>query len=117
MSTVLDFGRDINSFNAYAPAPSTTMWSATLADGTAESVTVPSDHDVWIVAFSIEPGADVWVDFTGATAAVPVGGTFATTTSTLNPGQRMVPKGTSISCITSNTTADVGIEMYSVAYP
>lgn len=117
MSTQLSFGRDINSYNAYAPIPSTTVFSATLSAGTASSVTVPLTHAVWVVAFSVQPGADAWVDFTGATAAAPVAGTFAASTSVLNPGQRMVPGGTVISIVTNSTTADVSVEMYSVSYP
>lgn len=117
MSTELNFGRDINSYNAYAPQPSTTIFSATLISGTAESVTVPSNHETWIVAFSVQPGADVWVSFNGTTAASPVGASFAATSSTLNPGQRMVNAGTVISLITDSSTADVSIEMYSVSYP
>lgn len=112
MSTLLNFQRDINGYNAYAPAPSTDNFSATLASGTAASITVPSNFDTWVFVPSYQPGTDVWVDFTGATAAVPVGGTFASTTSVLNPGPRVVPKGTSISMITDSTTAEVGVSFY-----
>lgn len=117
MSTLLEFGRDVQGYNAYAPQDSTNKWSATLSAGVATSFTVPSNFPVWVVAFSPQPGTNVWVDFTGATAASPVGGTLATTTSCLNPGQRTVLAGTSISVITDNTTADIGIELWAVGYP
>ena len=116
MTTELNFGRDVQGYNAYAPQDSVNKWSATLSAGVATSITVPSNFPVYIAAFSYEPGTDVWVDFSGATAAVPAGGTLATTTSSLNPGQRTVLAGSSISVITDSTTADVGIELWAVSY-
>ena len=116
MSTLLSFGRDVQGFNAYAPQPSTNKWSATITTGNATSITVPSNFQTWIVAFAYEPGTDVWVDFSGATASAPVGGTFAATTSELLPGARTVQAGTNISLITDNATADVGIILYAVSY-
>ena len=116
MSTLLSFGRDVQGYNAYAPSPSTNVYSATLASGVASSVTVPSSHPVWIVSFNYTPGATVFVDFTGATAAVPAGSTFSSSTSVLNPGQRTLLAGSTISAITSDTTANVVIEMYPTNY-
>jgi len=111
----LIFGRDVQGFNAYAPLDSSLKWSATLTNGAATSITVPSSYSTWVVAFSPQPGTDVWVDFTGVTAAIPVGATLAATTSSLNPGQRTVFAGGKISVITDNATADLGIELWPIA--
>lgn len=113
----LHFGRDTQGYNAYAPQDSSIKYSATLTDGNATSITVPSSFQVWIVAFSMQPGTNVWVDFSGATAAIPAGATLASTTASLNPGQRTVFAGGKISVITDNTTADLGIELWPVSYP
>lgn len=115
MSTLLEFGRDVQGYNAYAPQDSSLKYSATLTNGAASSITIPKSYAVWIVAFSIQPGANVWVDFTGATAIIPVGATLASTTSSLNPGQRTVFANGTISVITDNTTADIGIELWPVS--
>ena len=123
MSTVANFNSDVGGAVAYAPIPSQDVYNATLASGTATSITIPANFEYWIVAFSYQPGTNVWVDFTGATAAVPSGGTLAAATSTLNPGARMVkskfPGGAAatISMITDTTTADVSVEFYSLPYP
>lgn len=117
MTTPLHFGKDSQGYNAYAPLPSTNQWSGTITNGSATSIKVPMNYAYWIVSFSVQPGANVWVDFTGATAAIPVGATLATTTSCLNPGQRTLLNGTNISIITDNVEADVGIEMWSTNYP
>jgi hypothetical protein len=112
--TQLNFGRDVQGMNAYAPYTSTNKYSATLASGVASSIIVPSSSENWIVAFAYQPGAWVWVDLTGVTAAVPASGTLAANTAELNPGQRKMKAGDNISMITVNTTADVGISLYAI---
>lgn len=117
MTNLLNFGRDIQGYNAYAPQDAPFKESATLDAGIPSTFTIPSSYPVWIVAFTPQPGTNIWVDFSGAAATAPVGSTFATTTSTLNPGQRTVLAGTEISCVTNNTTADIGVEAWPVGLP
>jgi hypothetical protein len=114
--TVLSFGRDAQGYNAYAPQFASDNYSATITTGTAATVTVPSNHAYWIAVFSMQPGTNVWVANNG-TAAIPVGATFASSTSFLNPGSRLVKAGDVLSMITDDTTADVGVAFYAVSYP
>ena len=117
MSTFLSFGRDVQGYNAYAPDPCTNCYSATITNGNATSITIPANNPVWIAAFSYQPGTNVWVDFTGATAAIPAGATLASTTAARNPASRRLNAGANISIITDNTSADVGIELYAITHP
>lgn len=114
MSTILNFGRDVQGYNAYAPSPAINKISVTLPNLTPASFIVPSNFENWIVVFSNQSGSNLWVDFTGATAAVPAGSSFADTTSELNPSARTVQAGTHISVITNNSTVDVGVMLYAV---
>lgn len=114
MTTPLNFGRDVQGYNAYAPIPSTNCYSATITNGNATSISVPKSSSIWIAALSYQPGSNVWVDFSGATAAIPVGATFASTTSVRNPASRTVAGGSIISVITDNTSVDVGVELYAI---
>lgn len=111
---ILNFGRDAQGLNAFAPKTAGNKWSATITTGSATSITVPSNYATWIAVFSFQPGTSVWVDLTGATATIPVGATFATTTSELNPAARTILAGGKISVITGNTSADVGVALYAV---
>ena len=120
MSNELHFGRDDQGYNAFAPYPSSLSFSATLVNGAADTVTVPQNASRYIVSFSYQPGASVFVDFTGATAAVPAGGTFSATTSELNPSSRsinaLLPDGSvkTFSLITSSASASVTVTFYVV---
>lgn len=116
MSQNLWFGRDAQGMNAYAPQPSTVKYSATITNGSAATVTVPSTYQVWCVSFRYYPN-DVWVDVSGATAAIPIGGTLAATTSELNPSSLTLNAGTNISMITGLTAADVSVVMWPMSYP
>ena len=116
MTQQLSFGRDAQGFNAFAPDPSTNKWSATLTDGTATSITLPTNFPVWVVSFRYYPN-DVWVDVSGANAAVPGGATLTTTTADLNPSALRLLAGTKISMITAQDTADVSIVAWAVSYP
>lgn len=114
MSTLLNFGRDVQGFNAYAPFTSTNKYSATITNGSETHITVPSNYDKWIASFSYQPGTNTWVDLTGATAAIPAGSTLQPTTAELNPASRTVLAGGKISMITDNTSADVGVMLYAI---
>ncbi len=115
MTVALKFGRDANSFNAYAPKPSDIKYSATLAVGVAASITLPGTDEVYCVSFRYQPGSSVFVDTTGAVASVPAGGTLASTTSELNPASLTLSAGDSISMITDFDVAQVSIVAWRIA--
>ena len=114
MSVVLNFGRDVQGFNAYAPAPSGDKWSVTATTGSATSITVPSNYQTWIAVFSYTPGSNIWV--ANNTTATVAPSAFAATTSDLNPSARKVSAGDVLSFITGDTTSpQVKVSFYVVA--
>lgn len=121
MSTPLHFGIDNRGKNAYAPLPATDIFTSTLVNGAPASITIPTSSKYWTVSFSYTPGCSVWVDFSGATAVVPAGATFASSTSELNPAARLVVAfnndGTSraISLVTSNASCGLSVAFYESA--
>lgn len=115
MSIKLAFQRDIQGYNAYAPLQSTDMYSATLAAAGSSTITVPSNFKNWIAAFSYQAAGDMWVSV-GHTAAGPVGATFASTTSQLQPGALSVQAGQVISIKNNGTgSSDVGVALYAIS--
>lgn len=109
--TQLNFGRDIQGFNAFAPKFSNNKLSATLTVGLEATFTIPSTYKQFIISFSVQPGHVVWVAV-NETAAVPVGASFASTTSELNPASRVVNAGDVIHCISPDATTDIGVIIY-----
>lgn len=109
MATIIQLGKDGNGNVSYDIPFSITNTSTTLAAGTAQSVTVPTN--VTKAFFSYNPGASVWVSVDGTTAAVP-STSFAATSSVLNPQGRWVQAGQSLSFITADATAYVSIAFY-----
>lgn len=119
MSTKLNFGRDAQGYNAFAPPPAADKYSANIASGGNATITLPTNAASWIVSFSFQPGSDVWVAY-NQTAAAPAGATFATTTSELLPGSRILPAlrndgktATTINILNNGAgAADIGVVLY-----
>lgn len=116
MSTAqqLNFGRDVQGLNAYAPDPAFYKYAAALVINTATSFTVPSTYQNWIVSFVYSPGSFVWVDFTGVAAVIPVSASFSAVTVEPIPGSRKVKAGDVISVISASASASVGVLLYAV---
>ena len=111
----LNFGRDAHSYNAYAPVPSNNRFTATLVAATPTSCTVPLTATLWAVSFRYYPsGTSVFVDVSGAVAALPAGASLTASTSEGNPASYTLPGGANISVITSAATADVSVVMWPI---
>jgi hypothetical protein len=111
--TQFNLTRDINGYNGFGLPFSINKYNAILAQNTDTTVTVPSFSAHYIAVFSFQDGASVWVA-NNATAAVPVGGTFAATTSELNPVARYVKAADVLHFFTSDTSAQVGVVFYAL---
>lgn len=115
MSIKLNFGRDTQGYNAYAPAFSQDKYSATLASAGHSTFTVPNNFTNWIASFSFQPGSLCWVSV-GGTASGPAGATFASTTSQLLPGSLSVQSGNVIDIKNDGVdAAEVGVILYAVS--
>lgn len=124
MTTKFNMTRDINGYNAFGVVSSDTKYSATLAINTDTSLTVPSSMGLggngfynstrWLAIFNFTPGAAVWVA-NNATAAVPAGAPFASTTSELNPAAREVKGGDVLHFICGSAGVSVSVVFYSLS--
>lgn len=114
----LNFARDVQGFNTFAPPPSDNKYSANIASAGNATITLPTNVERWIVSFSYQPGSNVWVAY-NANAAAPAGATFASTSSELLPGSRVFnSKKSDGSAATINflnngsTAANIGVVLY-----
>jgi hypothetical protein len=93
MVTKYNQTRDINGYNGFGLPPSDLNYSATLAATTDTTITVPDtmgmgangiySQSVWLAIITVSPSSGaVWVAV-NAVAAIPVGTTFATSSSFL----------------------------------
>ena len=123
MPTPFNMTRDINGYNGFGLPFSVDKYSATLAQTTDTTLNVPdtgalgaptaTTYNKFIAIFSYQPGAQVWVAVNG-TAAVPAGGSFALTTSELNPSARYVKASDVLHFYTPDTSAAVGVTFYAL---
>jgi len=92
-------------------------YNASLAATTDTTLTVPSDAQRYKAVMKVENNGLVWVAL-NATAAVPVGGTFASTTSELiNDAKslcREVKAGDVLHFYTATAGTDVSVVFYSL---
>lgn len=112
MTTKLNFGRDIQGYNAFAPQFSDYIVSATLAQSTDTSTTVPSDSNCYIAVFEPSAGATIYVAV-NETAQVPAGASFSQTTSECNPAARQVYAGDVLHFITPDIGSSINVAFYS----
>lgn len=110
MTTTLNFAQS-QGFNTYAADFSDENYTASLVNGSEQTITVPSDAQTYVASFSYQPGTVVWVS-KNATASVPAGSSFAASDSTLNPGTRKVYAGDVLHLITATATAEVSVTFY-----
>ena len=123
MTTLFSLTRDINGYNGFGRRPADDKSSVTLSASTDTTVSVPagttigSGHSTvvlqWLAIFSYTPGSSVWVA-NNATAAVPAGATFASTTSSLNPTCFQVKTGDVLHFISGVANTSVGVEFYAL---
>ena len=105
--------RDINGYNGFGLPFSIDKYNATITTNTDTTVTVPSYSPHYVAIFTFQSGSGVWVA-NNATAAKPVGSTFAATTSELNPVARYVKAGDVLHFLTGDTSAMVGVVFYAL---
>ncbi len=121
MTTLFTMTRDINGYNGFGLIPTDTQYSATLTVSTDTSLTVPtvfalgnssSTLKAKLIAIIVsDPGQSVWVAL-NATAAIPVGASFATTTSALNPSAYEVKGGDVLHFFTASAGVSVSVRFY-----
>lgn len=103
MTTKLNFGRDVQGYNAFAPEPSTDMYKVSIAAAGNATLTLPTNVSFWTVAYAYTPGAEIWVAY-NASAVAPSSGTFSSSNCEMNPGARTTPSTNTTSSGTSATT-------------
>ncbi len=112
-TTQLLMTRDNTGAVTFGRVPTTAAFSTELADGVAQEFTAPTDFPKYLAIFYFQPGKSVWCSIDG-TAEVP-GASVAATNSEGNPTSWQVPAGSTISVITNDTTAEVGVSFYAVS--
>lgn len=109
-TTELLMGRDAAGRTAFGLYDTILKFRTTLSADTAQSFTLPEDANMYVVIFAFESGSNVWVD--AITTATAPGSSFAQTTAEMNPTERIYQKGTTLSFITGDTSAQVGAIVY-----
>jgi len=124
MTLPFSLTRDVNGYNGFGLQFSDTKFNATIAQSTDTTLTIGGNAvmggiaqpsvNKYIAIFSYEPGSQVWVA-DNDTAAIPVGASFASTTSELNPSARVVNAGDVVHFFTPDSGgANVSVILYAL---
>ena len=124
MTLPFSLTRDVNGYNGFGLQFSDTKFNATIAQSTDTTLTIGGNAvmggiaqpsvNKYIAIFSYEPGSQVWVA-DNATAAIPAGASFASTTSELNPSARVVNAGDVVHFFTPDSGgANVSVILYAL---
>jgi len=110
MTTKLVLVKDINGNVTYGIPVSDSAYNTTLMSGTAQNFPVPATATLALITWT--SGADIFVNPYG-TAVAPTGA-VATTTSYMNPIQRLIPVNGNgdLSILTTATSAYVEVSFY-----
>ena len=111
--TSFNMTRDINGYNGFGLPFSINKYSAVINQNTDTTLVVPSFSSHYVTIFSYQPGSSVWVTI-NTTAAKPVGASFASVSSELNPVARYVSAGDTLHFLTGDTSAAVGVVFYAL---
>jgi hypothetical protein len=103
---------DINGNDTYVLPFCDLKYSTSLVATVEQTLTIPSDANVYIVIFFIEAGSEVWIA-KNATAALP-GGSFAATTSSLCPSARATVVPGDVLHFISGIDCNIGVELYAL---
>lgn len=114
MTTQLLMQRDQAGKNTFGLIPTDTKFKNILAAGVAKALSVPTDANTFLAILSSEPGSSVWWAH-NTTAVLPAAGEFVAATEEQNPASWVVKSGDTISAITNNTTAEVGVKFYAIS--
>ncbi len=114
MATKFNMTRDINGYNGFGLQFTDIAYATSLSANAEQHFTVPElSYELYLAIFSFDPGTRVWVS-NGDTAAVPAG-SFAATTSELNPTARQVKAGDILSFISPDVSVALGVYFYGIS--
>lgn len=110
----LAYAKDQLGHSTNALAFTTDTKNVNLASLATSSITVPSSFSNWVMLISLGNSPQIWVAVND-TAASPAGGSFATTTSLLNPSQLKLRAGDVVNFYNAGgSTLPIGVSMYAL---
>jgi hypothetical protein len=126
MTKMYKLQKDVAGYNGFGLPVSDAMFSATLGASSDTTVNAPSSSAIgaplntnnrYLAIINVKPNTEVWFAL-NATAAVPAGASFASTTSELINGTEyfaiQVQTGDVLHFLTASATTDVSVKFYSL---
>lgn len=119
MSTLLQYGRDIQGYSSSSSSFSTDFYSAVLQQNTALSLTIPSSNNTWMMEVIVEPTKNVWVGLDGSPVVPSTGTMSAANCQMICPYEtyrKVVYANDVVSFLTTDTSCKLSIALYAMSY-